>query len=181
MEGPERREARAARALAEELGALDRLVFFNEEPVSYRERATWLMDAHCIVSTNVDHLEANFSFRTRLLDCFWVGVPAVCTGGDELSEMIERCDGGVTVPHGDVEAVADGIARVLERGPESYRERLVAAGAELVWPRVVQPLRQMVRLPGPPRALGDPWSRRLSRPLERGRAAAIRLARRVRG
>ena len=33
-DGPERREARAARELAERLGALDRLVFFNEEPIS---------------------------------------------------------------------------------------------------------------------------------------------------
>ena len=38
--GPERREALAARALAERLGALDTLVFFNEEPISYEERAS---------------------------------------------------------------------------------------------------------------------------------------------
>ena len=92
-------------------------MFFNEEPISYEERATWLMDADCIVSTHLDHLESNFSFRTRLLDCFWAGVPAVCTAGDELSELIERCDGGVTVPPGDVDAVADGIVEVLGRGP----------------------------------------------------------------
>ena len=35
-----------------------RLVFFNEEPISYDERATWLMDADCILSTHLDHLEA---------------------------------------------------------------------------------------------------------------------------
>ena len=181
MDGPERREARAARDLAEELGALVRRVFFNDDPVSYRERGTWLLRADCIISTNVDHLESNFSFRTRLLDSFWAGVPAVCTGGDELSEMIERFDGGVTVPTGDAQAVADGIVEVLERGRDSYSERLLAAGEALVWPRAVEPLRRIVQLPGAPRALGDPWSRRLSRPLEQGRAATIRLARRVRG
>ena len=42
----------------------------------------------------------------------------------------------------------------------------------------MEPLRRIVQLPGPPRALGDPWARRLSRPMERGRAAAIRLVRR---
>ena len=71
--GPERREALAARALAKRLDALDTLVFFNEEPISYEERASWLMDADCIVWTDLDHLESNFSFRTRLLDCFWGG------------------------------------------------------------------------------------------------------------
>jgi glycosyltransferase involved in cell wall biosynthesis len=180
-DGPEQREARAAREHARRLGVLDRLVFFNEADISYRERATWLLDADCVVSTHLDHLEAGFSFRTRLLDCFWAGMPAVCTGGDEVSGRIEACDGGVTVPFGDVEAVADGLVEVLERGRDSYRERLLAAGSDMTWPRVVEPLRRIVQLPGPPRALGDPWARRLSRPVQRGRAAAIRLMRRVRG
>jgi len=180
-DGSERRQARAARDLARELGALDRLVFFNEDPIPYSERASWLMDADCIVSTHMDHLEAGFSFRTRLLDCFWAGVPAVCTAGDELSEMIEVCDGGVTVPHGDVDAAADAIVEVLGRGGDAYRERLLASGADLVWPKAVEPLRRIVQLAGPPRALGDPWARRLSRPVERARAVATRLVRRVRG
>jgi glycosyltransferase involved in cell wall biosynthesis len=180
-DGPEWREARAARGLAERLGALDRLVFFNEEAISYEERATWLMDADCIVSTHLDHLESNFSFRTRLLDCFWAGVPAVCTAGDELSERIEDCDGGVTVAPGDVDAVANAMVEVLGRGTSAYSERLRAEGADLVWPIVTEPLRRIVQLPGLPRALGDPLARRLSRPVERGRAAAIRVVRRALG
>jgi glycosyltransferase involved in cell wall biosynthesis len=175
--GPERREARAAQELATRLGALDRLVFFNEEGISYRERATWLLDADAIISTHFDHLESNFSFRTRLLDCFWAGLPAVCTGGDELSELIEARDGGVTVRPGDVDAAADGIVQVLERGRDAYRERLRAAGEGLTWPKAVEPLRRIVQLPGPPRALGDPWARRVARPVARGRAAATRLLR----
>ena len=173
----ERREARAAHDLAERLGVLDRLVFFNRSEIPYRERASWLMDADCILSTHRDHLEATFAFRTRLLDCFWAGVPAVCTGGDELSDRIVRCDGGISVPYGDADALADGILAVLGRGREAYRDRLQAAGADLVWPSVVEPLRRMVQLPGRPRALGDPWARRSARPLQRGRSAAIRLAR----
>jgi glycosyltransferase involved in cell wall biosynthesis len=179
--GPEHRQERAARDLARRAGALDRLVFFNESIISYRERATWLMDADCIVSTHLDHLESDFSFRTRLLDCFWAGVPAVCTGGDELSERIEDCNGGVSVPYGDVDAAADAIVEVLGHGREAYRERLLGAGADMVWPKVVEPLQRIVLLSGPPRALGDPWARRLSRPLQRGRAATIRLVRRARG
>jgi glycosyltransferase involved in cell wall biosynthesis len=179
--GPEHREARAARDLAQRLGALDRLVFFNDTDIWYSERATWLLDADCIVSTHFDHLESSFSFRTRLLDCFWAGVPAVCTGGDELSEMIEDCDGGVTVPYRNVDAVADAIVEVLRGDRDAYRERLLAAGEDLAWPKVVEPLRRIVQLDGPPRALGDPWARRLSRPMQRGRAATLRLVRRVRG
>ena len=178
--GAERREARAARDLAQRLGVLDRVVFFNDSVVPYRERGTWLMDADCVISTNRDHLESYFSFRTRLLDCFWAGVPAVCTGGDELSELIAECDGGVTVPYADVDAVAAGILEVLERGRDSYRDRLRAHGGRLVWPRAVEPLRRIIQLDGPPYALGDPLARRLSSPLRRTRSAATRLMRTVR-
>jgi glycosyltransferase involved in cell wall biosynthesis len=180
-DGPEHRQARAARALAQQLGVLDRLVFFNDNPISYAERATWLLDADCVLSTHLDHLEASFSFRTRLLDCFWAGVPAVCTGGDELSELIEGCDGGVSVPHDDVDAVADGLVHVLSASRDTYRERLLAAGGELVWTKAVEPLRRIAQLPGPPRALGDPLARRMSHPTQRGRATAIRLARLISG
>jgi hypothetical protein len=81
------------------------------------------------------------------------------------------------VPPGDVDALADGIVTVLDRGRTAYHDRLQAAGADLVWPSVVEPLRRMVQLLGPPRALGDPWARRAARPLHRGRSAAIRLMR----
>ncbi len=172
-------EAQRAHDLASQLGVLNRLVFFNDATVPYGERATWLLDADCLISTNGDHLEANFAFRTRLLDCFWAGVPAVCTGGDELSERIERCRGGVTVPHGDVDAVAAGILEVLENGRDSYRARLIESGEELIWPRVVDPLKRIVAIERPPRALGDPLTRRVSNPVRRSRAAATRLMRSV--
>jgi glycosyltransferase involved in cell wall biosynthesis len=175
--GEDLRAARAAHTLAERLGVLDRLVFFHDAVVPYAERASWLLEADCIISTHRDHLESGFAFRTRLLDCFWAGVPAVCTEGDELSERIVHCGGGVSTSPGDVDAVADAIVVVLGRGREAYREPLVAAGADLHWPQVVEPLRRMVQLPGPPRALGDPLARRASRPLQRARAAAIRAGR----
>ena len=174
------KQARVAHDLARELAALDRLVFFNDGVVPYAERATWFADADCLISTNLDHLESNFSFRTRLLDCFWAGVPAVCTAGDELSEMIDRCGGGVTVQPGDVDAVAAAIVEVLDRGRDSYRERLVTAGRELTWSRAIEPLRRIVQLDDPLRALGEPVPRRLSNPVRRGRAGAIRLIRRGR-
>jgi glycosyltransferase involved in cell wall biosynthesis len=177
----ENRAARAAHALAQQLRALDRLVFFNDARVSYAERATWFMDADCMVSTHLDHLESNFSFRTRLLDCFWVGVPAICTAGDELSEAIERSNGGVSVPYADVDAVAAAMLEVLGRGRESYRERLLEAGKALVWPRAIEPLTRIVQLEGAPRALGDPLARRISSPLRRARSTTVRLMRSARG
>jgi glycosyltransferase involved in cell wall biosynthesis len=58
-----------AREVARELGVLGSLVFFNEDWVPYAERADWLLDAGCALSTHREHLETRFAFRTRLLDC----------------------------------------------------------------------------------------------------------------
>ena len=164
--------------LAERLGALDRLVFFNEDrdPV----RGARDLAAGC----RLHHLDPPRPPRGQLL------LPHAAArlllggraGGLHRRRRAERADRALR-RRGDRAAtatptrVADGIVEVLGRGREAYRERLLAAGAELAWPQVVEPLRRIVQLPGPPRALGDPWARRLSRPVQRGRAAAIRLTR----
>ncbi len=180
LDDEERSEAQAARALAAELGLLDTVVFFNEAAIDYRDRGSWLLDADCFVATHRDHLEATFSFRTRLLDCFWTGTPAVGTEGGELSAILTARDGGLSVPAGDVERLATAILEVLGRGREAYRERLIAHGRKLTWPEAVGPLRRMIERDGRPKALGSPLVRRLSDPLRRGRAAVTRLVRAVR-
>ena len=70
-----------ARELASRLDLLDRRVFFNDGWVPYEERADWLLEADCAASAHTDNLETRFAFRTRLLDCFWAGLPVACTEG----------------------------------------------------------------------------------------------------
>ena len=60
---PAQRTAERARALAAELGLLDRIVLFNDEWVPYEERADWLLEADCAFSTHDDHLETRFAFE----------------------------------------------------------------------------------------------------------------------
>lgn len=175
LDGDERREARAARALAAHLGLLGTVVIFHEPVIDYRERASWLLDADCLLSTHRDHLESTFSFRTRLLDCFWTGTPAVCTAGGELSAMIADSDGGRVVPAGDADALAAAITEVLGRGRDAYRDRLRQRGEQLTWTEVVAPLRRMIANDEPPQALGDHLAMRLSDPARRARSAVARL------
>jgi glycosyltransferase involved in cell wall biosynthesis len=129
-----------ARSIAGQLGLLDRVVFFNDGWVPYENRADWLLDANAAVSTHQAQIETRLAFRTRLLDCFWAGLPPVCTGGDELAERIERDGIGLTAPEGDPEAVAAGLATVLERGKDAYSEGLRLAAEEYAWPVVSEPL-----------------------------------------
>jgi glycosyltransferase involved in cell wall biosynthesis len=138
------RAEQQARDLASELGVIERVVFFNEGWVPYERRADWLLEASCAISTHGAHIETRLAFRTRLLDCFWAGLPVVCTGGDELSGRIERYALGVTVPEDDPNAVAAGLETVLERGKDAYSEGLRLAAEEYAWPAVTEPLVRFV-------------------------------------
>jgi len=135
-----RRASDEARRVAAEKGLLDRTVFFNTHWVPYGERANWLLGASCACSAHEEHLETRFAFRTRLLDCFWAGLPVVCSDGDELAERVRREQLGEAVPAGDERALAAALERVLERGRAFYLDALSGVAAEYAWPRVAQPL-----------------------------------------
>jgi glycosyltransferase involved in cell wall biosynthesis len=166
--GRRHRAEREARALASDLELLDRVVFFNDGWVPYEQRADWLLDAACAVSTHRAQIETRLAFRTRVLDCFWAGLPVVCTAGDELSERIERDALGVTVAENDPDAVASGLETVLERGKDAYSQGLRRAAQEYAWSSVAEPLVRFVTSPSQQRAVG---SERRGRP-----RPAIRLA-----
>jgi glycosyltransferase involved in cell wall biosynthesis len=162
----------AAHRVAADLGLLGSVVHFHDRWVAYGERASWLLDADCAISTHGEHMETHFAFRTRLLDCFWAGLPIVCTGGDDLAERVARDDLGATAPPGDVAGVAAGIERVLQRGRADFGGRLAAVAAEFAWPRAAQPLTRWVTEPA---ATGARLARRGSvgrTPAQRLRTAA---------
>jgi glycosyltransferase involved in cell wall biosynthesis len=178
-------EAQAARARAAALGLLDSSVFFNDSWVPYRQRATWLLAADCALSMHLDHLETRFAFRTRLLDCFWAGLPVVCTRGDDLAELVENGGLGVTVPPGDVAAAASAVVEVLERGRPSFGEALSGAAHDHLWSVAVRPLIEYVERSAPGRVRAHPArslasSRRLRAYLTRVVRMLIRWSRRLR-
>jgi glycosyltransferase involved in cell wall biosynthesis len=176
-QAPARRASAAARDLAARLGLLDRHVFFNEDWVPYRERAAWLLEAACAVSTHVEHLESSYAFRTRLLDCFWAGLPVVCTRADELADRVERDGLGATVPERDPAALADAIERVLDHGRDAYSEPLRRAAADFTWKRVTEPIARWVDATDEPVRLADSLPRRLRHPMHAVRTTGFITAR----
>jgi glycosyltransferase involved in cell wall biosynthesis len=99
--------------LARELGVLDSVVFFNEDWVDYADRQNYLTEANAGVSTHMSHVETTFSFRTRILDYLWAGLPMVVTDGDSFAELVETEGLGIVVPAGDEEALERALDRVL--------------------------------------------------------------------
>jgi len=172
-----------ARAVAAGEGLEDDGVLFNDEWVPYGARAGWLLHADAAISTHREHLETRFAFRTRLLDCFWAGLPPVVTGGDALADEISGHDLGAVAAPGDVEALAGGIECVLARGRKAYAAGLASAAERHSWPRAVEPLRAFLARPEAPLALGRASPLALPPAVHARRAAqrVTRLARVLRG
>lgn len=164
-----------ARALAAELGLLDRVVHFHHDWVPYAERDLWLSSAVLGVSAHHVHLETEFSFRTRIVDYLWCGLPVVTTGGDELGDLIGSRGAGIPVAAEDVDGFTAALAALLD-DPE---RRAVAGAAahglagELSWDAVAAPLIAFCAAPrrAPDLLLGPADRELLGLRSEPGRAA----------
>jgi GT2 family glycosyltransferase len=154
----EMRMAVESRQLAQDLGLTDSHVFFNEDWVPYEERQDYLLESDIGVSTHFDHIETAFSFRTRILDYFWAGLPVVATAGDSLAALIESATAGVTVPAGDVDALEAALHQLLD--DEEFRRNCARASQELAkelaWSKVLRPILEFCRAPRRAPDLVDP-------------------------
>ena len=111
---PEMQIAWQTRQLADELGLTGTHVFFNEGWVDYDDRQNYLLDADAGVSTHFQHVETAFSFRTRILDYLWAGLPIVSSGGDTFGELVAaRGPRRAGRPSSDVDGLAAALERVL--------------------------------------------------------------------
>lgn len=151
---PEMAVSLRTRELAEELGLLNTVVFFNEGWVPYEERSNFLLDADLGVSTHFDHLETAFSFRTRILDYLWASLPIVSTDGDTFASIIREHGLGRIVPPEDVPALEAALEDVLYADGEKAR---ITANVErfastMKWSKVLAPL---VAFCANPRAAAD--------------------------
>jgi hypothetical protein len=127
--------------LSDSMGLTGKAVFFNDW-VPYERRADYLLDADVGISLHFNHLETAFSFRTRMLDYFWCGLPIVASSGDTLAETVRQRELGVVVPPCDEQAVAEAILALAgEPDPRArYAGRFAAVSQEMTWPRCAAPL-----------------------------------------
>jgi glycosyltransferase involved in cell wall biosynthesis len=134
--------ADAAIAFAAERGLEGRCVHFNRGWVPYAERDAYLLESDLGVCAHHDHLEARFSFRTRVLDHFWVGVPSVVSAGDAIGDLVDRRGLGRAVAPGDDRAFAAACAELLD-DPGAYSAaagRVRELAPSLRWSEVARPL-----------------------------------------
>ncbi len=133
-------------SLTKELGLFEKFVFFGKDWVPYEERANYLLESDCGVSTHLAHIESRFSFRTRMTDYIWCGLPTIATEGDYFSEKIKEKEGGIIVPEKDPGALADAILKMYR--DQSFRKRCSEAMKKMEdayrWSEVAKPLIEFI-------------------------------------
>ena len=148
--GPMAMAERAVR-LAQELEVEGSTVFFGSGWVPYEERGQMLLEADVGASLHRDDVETRFSFRTRVLDYLWAGLPILATEGDSMADLVQARDLGAVVGYGDVDAVT---AALIELGTSPERRSACAlrsreAAARYTWREVATPLVEYCRDPRP--------------------------------
>lgn len=136
---------------ARRLGTLGSQVVLVEDWVPYGDRGRWLLEADAGLSAHRINLETRYSYRTRLLDFLWAGLPVLTSAGDGFADKVKEQRLGLTMPESHVEAWTQALARLAEdpawrlatagnvrRAAEAYR-----------WSEAARPLRNFV---------AEPWS-----------------------
>lgn len=146
---PEMEAVAEARALSKELGMTNKHVFFNEAWVPFEDRQNYLLDADLGVSTHFQHVETTFSFRTRILDYLWAGLPIVTTEGDSFGDLVEKEDLGASIPERDQAALVAALQKYLydPSAVAEARANVQRVRQDFVWERALAPLVEFCRQP----------------------------------
>ncbi len=128
--------------LATELGLIGRFVHFNFGWVDYADRHNFLLDANVGVSAHFDNPETKFSFRTRMLDYLWCGLPIVASKGDVFGDALDTEGVGIAVDFEDVDGWVAALTRMSTDSEflESCKYNSSEYAKGFHWPNVVKPL-----------------------------------------
>lgn len=139
---PEMEMSVKAVRLSEELGVKDRFVFFNHDWVPYHDRQNYLLEADIGISSHFDSIETRFSFRTRVLDYMWSGLPIITTEGDSMAELVAQSQLGHVTRYEEVEDWVAAIVRIVDdpQHAERCRQNVRQTAQGFRWSKVAEPL-----------------------------------------
>ncbi|KMY23032.1 glycosyl transferase family 1 [Actinobaculum suis] len=146
---PEMRMVGQARQLAQEIDPAGEFIHFQESWVPYEQRQNFLCDADIGISAHFENIETEFSFRTRILDYLWCGLPMISTVGDFFADRIQRADLGRTVAYEDVQGMAEAIVAMLNNPEQlqAYKNNVAKEAKNFTWSRTLQALDKFCEAP----------------------------------
>ena len=132
-----------ARALAHELGVIDRTVLFLDDWVPYEDRHDYLREADVGVTLHRFTAEAELAARARYMDYLSAGLPCVLGRGDEAAGDFEKAGFATLLERPDADVLATTLLSLID-DPQRLA-RAAAAGERLAeqrrWSSVGQTLR----------------------------------------
>lgn len=136
MEAPTR-----AVELSKTLGLYEQTIFFNDW-APYHERQNYLLEADVGASLHLNHIETRFSFRTRLLDYIWTGLPILTTTGDVMSDLVKEWNLGFVVDCGNSAQISETLVEMLQTKDlrEHYKPHFDLIRSQFEWEQVMLPL-----------------------------------------
>jgi glycosyltransferase involved in cell wall biosynthesis len=155
--------AAAFRTWAANKGWLGTRVHLTEW-VPYAERLSAYAECAAAVSLYRPSIETALSFRTRLLDFLYAGLPVVAVRGGGLERVLPDQPGLHLLPP-EPGALADALERLIDRPPAEAERRAYsdAVRAACSWTRAAAPLLAWLDAPAPGGAPSKPWWKRVFR------------------
>lgn len=132
--------------LARDLELLNNDVFFGDW-VPYEDWPNYLLEADVGLSLHFDTVETRLSFRSRVLDYVWAGLPMVVTEGDAISHRIGRLGLGEVIGYENEQQLAKAVLRLLDEPRSGFDRAFEEARPAFTWERAASPLTKFCRNP----------------------------------
>lgn len=145
---PEMKKCLDVIKLSKELDLYNTKVFFNEW-TPYDMRQTLLLESGAGLSIHQERIETEFSYRTRVLDYIWAGLPVITTEGDSIAKMVKDENIGEVVRYEDTTQLARVMESVLSNRSlqDIYKKNIKKIRARFYWENVTKPLVEYCRAP----------------------------------
>ncbi|HPR63653.1 MAG TPA: hypothetical protein PK014_05470 [Thermoanaerobaculia bacterium] len=110
--------------------------------IPYHDRVSAYRDCHTALSFHFQSFETTLSFRTRVLDFLWAGLPVLTSPGGGLEQVLFDLPGLRILKENTVSEGAEVLAEMISRPIEdAERKRIsLAIRNRLSWDRVLAPL-----------------------------------------
>ena len=82
--------------------------------IPYNQRAAMYAESDIALVTQRNTYESLLSFRTRVVDCLWGGIPVISNEGDEITELLEKYGAGISVPFDDENVLCEVLNNILD-------------------------------------------------------------------
>ncbi|WP_029192310.1 glycosyltransferase family 4 protein [Paenibacillus harenae] len=137
------------------------------EWIAYEKRQNYLIDADLGIIAHYNNWETEFSHRTRVLDYIWCNVPVISTGGDYITELIEKEGFGLSYGSQKSDILAELLLK-LNKNRDVLKEMKRNQNKiidNLRWVKVIQPLNQFCKAPVKRKKTSMPIYTKLFRPI----------------